>query len=98
MSVIGGGTGSFGILSGLGTYEDVWIESIVTVMDSDGDSGRLRDEFGALYNLGVKVVKFGDVISATSLVRHDPARTASVLIELFEELDPLGNKKSQQSS
>ena len=52
----------------------------------------------ALYNLGVKVVKFGDVMSATSLVRHEPARTAKVLIELFEELDPLESKLSQQSS
>ena len=52
----------------------------------------------ALNNLGVKVVKFGDVMSATSLVRHDPTRTVKVLIELFEELDPLGSKLSQQSS
>ena len=48
VSVIGGGTGSFSILSGLRTYEDVWIQSIVTMMDSGGGSGRLRDEFGVL--------------------------------------------------
>jgi hypothetical protein len=41
-----------------------------------------------LYRLGVRLVKAGDVMSATSLVRHDPARTAEALLELFEELGP----------
>lgn len=48
VTVIGGGTGSFSVLSGLSLYEDLWIQSIVSVMDSGGDSGRLRDEFGVL--------------------------------------------------
>ena len=48
VTVIGGGTGSFNILSGLRDYNDIWTESIVTMMDSGGDSGRLRDEFGVL--------------------------------------------------
>ena len=48
VSVIGGGTGSFNVLSGLRAYADLWIQSIVTMMDSGGDSGRLRDEFGVL--------------------------------------------------
>ncbi len=48
VSVIGGGTGSFSVLSGLGPYENLHVNSIVTMMDSGGDSGRLRDEFGML--------------------------------------------------
>ncbi len=49
VTVIGGGNGSFHILTGLKSYaEDLWIQSIVTMMDSGGDSGRLRDEFGLL--------------------------------------------------
>lgn len=48
VTVIGGGTGSFSILTGLRTYEDLWIQCVVTMMDSGGDSGRLRDEFGVL--------------------------------------------------
>jgi len=48
VTVIGGGTGSFNILRGLRAYDNVWTESIVTMMDSGGDSGRLRDEFGVL--------------------------------------------------
>lgn len=48
VTVIGGGTGSFHILSGLRRIPDLEIRSIVTMMDSGGDSGRLRDEFGLL--------------------------------------------------
>jgi uncharacterized cofD-like protein len=49
VTVIGGGTGSFNVLTGLKSYaEDFLILSIVTMMDSGGDSGRLRDEFGVL--------------------------------------------------
>ncbi len=48
VTVIGGGTGSFSVLSGLGPYEKLFVQSIMTMMDSGGDSGRLRDEFGVL--------------------------------------------------
>jgi uncharacterized cofD-like protein len=48
VTVIGGGTGSFHILSALRELPDLEIRSIVTMMDSGGDSGRLRDEFGLL--------------------------------------------------
>ena len=49
-------------------------------------AAQVRLDTEALYDLGVKVVKFGNVMSAHSLVRHDPARTARVVGELFEEL------------
>ena len=48
VTTIGGGTGSFNILSGLREHRQLDIQAIVTVMDSGGDSGRLRDEFGVL--------------------------------------------------
>ncbi|MEM7411755.1 MAG: gluconeogenesis factor YvcK family protein [Myxococcota bacterium] len=48
IAVIGGGTGSFHVLSGLRHHPELEINSIVTMMDSGGDSGRLRDEFGVL--------------------------------------------------
>lgn len=47
-TVVGGGTGSFSLLSGLRPYRELDLRSIVTMMDSGGDSGRLRDEFGVL--------------------------------------------------
>ncbi len=45
--VIGGGTGSFVALSGLKKYP-IELTAIVTMMDSGGSSGRLRDELGVL--------------------------------------------------
>ncbi|MCA9371335.1 YvcK family protein [Candidatus Woesebacteria bacterium] len=47
IAVIGGGTGSFVVLSGLKTH-DVDLTSIVTMMDSGGSTGRLRDQLGVL--------------------------------------------------
>jgi uncharacterized cofD-like protein len=48
VTVIGGGTGSFQVLSGLSGHGHLALTSIVTMADSGGDSGRLRDEFGLL--------------------------------------------------
>lgn len=45
--VIGGGTGSFAALMGLKKYP-VDLTAIVTMMDSGGSSGKLRDELGVL--------------------------------------------------
>lgn len=45
--VIGGGTGTFVVLSGLKKYP-VELTAIVTMMDSGGSSGKLRDELGVL--------------------------------------------------
>jgi uncharacterized cofD-like protein len=46
--VIGGGTGTFSVLSGIKHYNDLDIKAIVTVTDSGGSTGRLRDEYGVL--------------------------------------------------
>ena len=45
--VIGGGTGTYTVLSGLKKFP-VDLTAIVTVADSGGSTGRLRDEFGFL--------------------------------------------------
>lgn len=45
--VIGGGTGSFVVLSGLKKYP-LDLVAVVTVTDDGGSTGRLRDEFGFL--------------------------------------------------
>src|SRR3989344_3789745 len=45
--VIGGGTGSYTVLVGMKNLS-VNLTSIVTMMDSGGSSGRLRDELGTL--------------------------------------------------
>lgn len=46
--VIGGGTGTFVVLSGLKALANLELAAIVTVADSGGSTGRLRDEFGFL--------------------------------------------------
>ena len=45
--VMGGGTGTFAVLSGLREY-DHDLSAIVTMMDDGGSSGRLRDQLGVL--------------------------------------------------
>ena len=45
--VIGGGTGTFVVLSGLKDYP-VELSVIVSMMDSGGSTGRLRDQYGIL--------------------------------------------------
>lgn len=45
--VIGGGTGTFAVLSGLKAYP-LHLTAIVTMADDGGSTGRLRDEFGVL--------------------------------------------------
>ncbi len=45
--VIGGGTGTYTVLTGL-KDSNVELTAVVTMMDSGGSSGRLRDEFGQL--------------------------------------------------
>lgn len=45
--VIGGGTGSFSVLKGLKEY-DADITAVVSMFDSGGSTGLLRDEFGML--------------------------------------------------
>lgn len=47
VTVIGGGTGTFVVLSGLKKYP-IDLAAIVTMMDSGGSTGRLRDQLGVL--------------------------------------------------
>ena len=47
IAVIGGGTGTFTVLTGLRKYSDD-LSAIVTMSDSGGSSGLLRDELGVL--------------------------------------------------
>ena len=45
---IGGGSGQFALLSGLKNLAGIHISAIVSMMDSGGSTGRLRDELGTL--------------------------------------------------
>jgi uncharacterized cofD-like protein len=74
--VIGGGTGTYTILQGLKAYTDtLHITAIVTMADSGGSTGRLRDEFGQL--------PVGDVRMALAALATDVDAHADLLRELF---------------
>ncbi len=45
---IGGGSGQFALLSGLRNLAGIRISAVVSMMDSGGSTGRLRDELGTL--------------------------------------------------
>jgi uncharacterized cofD-like protein len=46
--VIGGGTGTFTVLSALKQYKELNLSAIVSMADDGGSTGRLRDELGVL--------------------------------------------------
>ncbi len=45
---IGGGSGQFALLSGLRDKRDIHLTAVVSMVDSGGSTGRLRDELGIL--------------------------------------------------
>ncbi len=46
--VVGGGTGTFTVLSALKSFPDIHLSAIVSMMDDGGSTGILRDEYGVL--------------------------------------------------
>ncbi len=66
--VVGGGTGTHTVLSGLKHFRDIELHAIVAMTDSGGSTGRLRDEFGYL---PVGDVRMALVALARDLGPHD---------------------------
>lgn len=74
--VIGGGTGTHTVLRGLKRYQkQVSLSAVVTMADSGGSTGRLRDEFGYL--------PVGDVRMALAALASDIDDHEELLRELF---------------
>ena len=48
VTTIGGGSGQYALLSGLRDLDEIDITSVVSMVDSGGSTGRLRDELGIL--------------------------------------------------
>jgi 2-phospho-L-lactate transferase/gluconeogenesis factor (CofD/UPF0052 family) len=48
IATIGGGSGQFALLAGLRSMQGIDITAIVSMVDSGGSTGRLRDENGIL--------------------------------------------------
>lgn len=80
--VIGGGTGTFVALSGLKKYP-VDLTAIITMMDSGGSSGRLRDELG--------VLPPGDVRKCLVALAKSPKLLRDMFNYRFEEGDLKGH-------
>lgn len=73
---IGGGTGTHTILGGLKKYvPDVSLRVVVTMADSGGSTGRLRDEFGYL--------PVGDVRMALAALADEDEVTGRLMRSLF---------------
>lgn len=73
---IGGGTGTHTVLRGLKRYQDqVDLTAVVTMADSGGSTGRLRDEFGYL--------PVGDVRMALAALASDIDQHEELVRELF---------------
>lgn len=73
--VIGGGTGIYPVLSGLKKYVDIDVTAVITVADSGGSTGKLRDEFGQL--------PVGDVRMALAALSAEIDNHDELLRELF---------------
>jgi uncharacterized cofD-like protein len=74
--VIGGGTGTHMVLRGLKQYrKQLTISAVVTMADSGGSTGRLRDEFGYL--------PVGDVRMALAALASDVDEHEELVRELF---------------
>ncbi|MEZ4195087.1 MAG: YvcK family protein [Candidatus Paceibacterota bacterium] len=74
--VVGGGTGTHTVLKGLKKYSDTLdITAIVSMADSGGSTGRLRDEFGQL--------PAGDVRNALTALAADGDDYDILLRQLF---------------
>lgn len=74
--VIGGGTGTHTVLRGLVPYQpDILTTAIVTMADSGGSTGRLRDEFGQL--------PVGDVRMALAALASGDDEHECLLREMF---------------
>ena len=74
--VIGGGTGSFVLLSGLKQYP-VDLTAIVPVTDDGGSTGRLRDEFGFL--------PVGDIRQCLAALASENGLLRQLLLYRFEK-------------
>ena len=74
--VMGGGTGTHTVLTGLKKYADaLTISAVVAMTDSGGSTGRLRDEFGYL--------PVGDVRMALTALARESEAGDTLLRQLF---------------
>ncbi len=73
---IGGGSGQFILLSGLRQLENTQITAIVSMVDSGGSTGRLRDELG--------ILPPGDILKCILALSPHQQACRSILMKRFQ--------------
>lgn len=80
ITLIGGGTGNYTLLTGLKTYsKKLTINVIVTTADSGGSTGNLRDQYG--------VLPAGDIAKCLVALSDEPEEVRKALMYRFETGD-----------
>ena len=79
----GGGTGLPSLLGGLKTNPWLRLNAVVTMFDSGGSSGQLRDELG--------VLPPGDVLKCALALARNEAEARRVLLSRVPSIDPAGH-------
>ena len=74
---IGGGSGQFVLLSGLRDLEDTRITAVVSMVDSGGSTGRLRDELG--------ILPPGDILKCILALSPYQNACRSILLKRFKK-------------
>lgn len=72
---IGGGSGQFALLSGLRDLHQLEVTAVVSMVDSGGSTGRLRDEMG--------ILPPGDVLKCILALSPDREAARSILLKKF---------------
>ena len=72
---IGGGSGQFALLSGLRDLHQFEVTAVVSMVDSGGSTGRLRDEMG--------ILPPGDVLKCILALSPDREAARSILLKKF---------------
>ena len=76
VTTIGGGSGQYALLSGLRDVAEIEITSIVSMVDSGGSTGRLRDELG--------ILPPGDVLKCLLALSPQREIARTLLLRRFE--------------
>ena len=77
VATIGGGSGHFALLSGLKDLAGISITAIVSMVDSGGSTGRLRDELGTLPP--------GDILKCIVALSPHQAFSRTILQKRFQK-------------
>jgi uncharacterized cofD-like protein len=72
---IGGGSGQFALLSGLRDMKGIAITAVVSMMDSGGSTGRLRDELG--------ILPPGDILKCVLALSPHQESARNILLKRF---------------